>query len=60
MAATDSRYFHRICPATYRFAPLLMNAEQRATIHGVDERVDVVELERGERFHRTLIEGIPA
>jgi carboxypeptidase PM20D1 len=37
-----------------------MNAEQRATIHGVDERVDVVELERGERFHRTLIEGIPA
>lgn len=60
MAATDSRYFHQICPATYRFAPLLMNAEQRASIHGVDERVDIAELERGERFHRTLIEGIRA
>lgn len=60
MAATDSRYFHQICPATYRFAPLLMNAKQRAAIHGVDERVDIAELERGERFHRALIEGIPA
>ncbi|WP_282824540.1 M20/M25/M40 family metallo-hydrolase [Gulosibacter sediminis] len=60
MAATDSRYFHQICPATYRFAPLLMNAEQRASIHGVAERVDIAELERGERFHRALIEGIGA
>ncbi len=60
MAATDSRYFHRYCPHTYRFAPLMMNAEQRASIHGVDERVEIAELERGERFHRTLIERLPA
>lgn len=60
MAATDSRHFHRFCPATYRFAPLMMNASQRASIHGVDERVEIAELERGERFHRTLIERIPA
>lgn len=60
MAATDSRYFHRYAPATYRFAPLMMNAEQRAAIHGVDERVAVSELVRGELFHRRLIEGLPA
>lgn len=60
MAATDSRYFHRYCAHTYRFAPLMMNAQQRAAIHGIDERVAVSELERGERFHRTLIEGLPA
>lgn len=60
MAATDSRYFHRYCEATYRFAPLKMNAEQRATIHGIDERVEVAELRRGELFHRTLIERLPA
>lgn len=60
MAATDSRHFHRICPATYRFAPLMMNAEQRASIHGVDERVEIAELTRGELFHRSLIERIPA
>ncbi len=60
MAATDSRYFHRYNPATYRFAPLLMTATQRAAIHGVDERVEISELVRGELFHRTLIERIPA
>lgn len=60
MAATDSRYFHEHCAATYRFAPLMMNAEQRASIHGIDERVAISELERGTIFHRTLIERLPA
>lgn len=58
MAATDARHFHAFSPACYRFAPLAMSAELRATIHGVDERVAVSELERGERFHRTLIRGL--
>lgn len=60
MAATDSRYFHRYCRHTYRFAPLMMNDEQRAAVHGIDERVAISELERGELFHRTLIEGLSA
>lgn len=59
MAATDSRYFHEFAPACYRFAPLAMPGELRATIHGVDERVEITELERGERFHRALIQSIP-
>lgn len=59
MAATDSRHFHRFAPAVYRFAPLAMSAELRATIHGVDERVAIDELERGARFHRSLIESLP-
>lgn len=58
MAATDSRHFHEFAPACYRFAPLAMPGELRATIHGVDERVEVEELTRGELFHRTLIEGL--
>ncbi|QKJ21145.1 M20/M25/M40 family metallo-hydrolase [Microbacterium hominis] len=58
MAATDSRHFHRYVPAVYRFAPLEMSASQRASIHGVDERVEIAALERGERFHRTLIERL--
>lgn len=58
MQASDARHFHRFSPAVYRFAPLAMNAELRATIHGVDERVEIAELERGERFHRALIEGL--
>ncbi|GAA2022862.1 M20 family peptidase [Agromyces tropicus] len=59
MAATDSRHFHRYAPAVYRFAPLAMTAAQRASIHGVDERVTIDSLERGERFHRTLIRSLP-
>lgn len=58
MQATDSRHFHRLWPRVYRFAPLEMSRAQRASIHGVDERVEIASLERGERFHRALIEGL--
>ncbi|MEJ3406130.1 M20/M25/M40 family metallo-hydrolase [Rathayibacter sp. YIM 133350] len=59
MSATDSRYFHVFSPATYRFAPLMMNTEQRAAIHGVDEYVSIDSLVRGELFYRELIGAIP-
>lgn len=58
MAATDSRHFHRFAPAVYRFAPIEMSNAQRASIHGVDENVEIAALERGERFHRALILGL--
>lgn len=58
MAATDSRHFHRFSPAVYRFAPLRMTGAQRASIHGVDERVEIASLERGEVFHRTLLQRL--
>ena len=58
MAATDSRHFHRFCPAVYRFAPLAMSSAQRASIHGVDERVEIASLERGEVFWRSLLQGL--
>jgi carboxypeptidase PM20D1 len=58
MAATDSRHFHRFAPAVYRFAPLDMTNAQRASIHGVDENVEIEALERGERFHRALLKGL--
>ncbi len=60
MAATDSRFFHRYFPAVYRFAPLTMSAAQRASIHGVDEAVEITALERGELFHRALLSHLPA
>ncbi len=58
MAATDSRHFHRFSPAVYRFAPLAMSSAQRASIHGVDERVEIASLERGEVFWRSLLQGL--
>lgn len=58
MAATDSRHFHRFSPAVYRFAPLAMTAEQRASIHGSGEHVTIDSLERGERFFQVLIRSL--
>ena len=55
MAATDSRHFHRFAPAVYRFSPLAMDAAQRASIHGANERVAIDSLERGERFFQQVI-----
>ncbi len=55
MAATDSRSFHAWCRHVYRFAPLWMDAAQRASIHGEDEWVSEESLARGESFHRSLI-----
>ncbi|MFT4234087.1 MAG: M20/M25/M40 family metallo-hydrolase [Microbacterium sp.] len=55
MQATDSRHWHRHVPNVYRFAPLVMDAAQRASIHGTDEQVDVSSLVAGEVFSRALI-----
>ena len=58
MAATDARHFHRFCDAVYRFAPIAMNADQRAAIHGVDEWVEIDSLARGQVFHEHLIRSV--
>ncbi|WP_238385269.1 M20/M25/M40 family metallo-hydrolase [Nesterenkonia muleiensis] len=58
MQASDARHFHRFAPAVYRFAPLEMSAEQRRSIHGVDERVHTDSLVRGTLFHRQLIRNL--
>ena len=38
--------------------PLEMSDAQRASIHGVDERVEITTLEKGELFHRALIQRL--
>jgi carboxypeptidase PM20D1 len=58
MAATDSRHLHRFAPAVYRFSPLEMDADQRASIHGENERVAIDSLTRGERFFQHLIRSL--
>ncbi len=59
-AATDSRHWHRFCDAVYRLEPIFMTDEERAGIHGRDERVQVDSLVRGERFYRALLKGLGA
>ena len=57
--ATDARHWHRVVSNVYRFAPLQMDAAQRASIHGVDERGTIDALVRGERCYRALLQGLP-
>lgn len=41
IAATDSRYYQPICRNIYKFSPVLMTAELRSGVHGINERISV-------------------
>ncbi|WP_256127831.1 M20/M25/M40 family metallo-hydrolase [Arthrobacter sp. SDTb3-6] len=56
--ATDSRHFAAICPAVYRFSPLLMDDADRASLHGIDEKVRIASLGAGVVFYRELVKGL--
>jgi carboxypeptidase PM20D1 len=58
LAATDARHFHRVWPRVYRFTPFRMTSEQRASIHGVDERIGVDDLLDGVAWYRRLVEQL--
>jgi len=57
LGASDARHLNRIAPAVYRFAPLRMSAQQRAAVHGPNEKVEVESLGRGVAFYRALLTG---
>ena len=51
---TDSRWFTEAGLEAYRFHPLVLDAAERAGIHGTDERVSIDNLARGTRFYQLL------
>ena len=55
LGASDSRHFTRISDHVYRFSPFEMTAEQRGTLHAVNERISVDTWLRGVRFYERLI-----
>ncbi|PYI68745.1 acetylornithine deacetylase [Arthrobacter livingstonensis] len=54
--ATDARHFTGICPAVYRFSPLLMDEDDRASLHAVNEKVRISALGAGVVFYRELMQ----
>ena len=58
LGASDSRHFTRISAHVYRFSPFEMSAEQRGTLHAVNERITVATWLRGVRFYERLILGL--
>jgi carboxypeptidase PM20D1 len=53
---TDSRYFAEAGLECYRFHPLVLDADDRSGVHGIDERISIENLERGTRFYLNLLQ----
>lgn len=58
MAATDARFFTRICGRVYRFAPFRMTKAQRESIHSADEHLGLAAFADGIRWYRRLVEAL--
>ena len=54
-AATDSRYFNRVCKNCVRFVPFKIDKQQLDSVHGIDENVDIATLEPAVDFYRYVI-----
>jgi carboxypeptidase PM20D1 len=55
-AATDARHFTAICPRVYRFAGILFKGDQRNTVHGQNENIDILSFQRGVGFYRQFLQ----
>lgn len=56
MAATDSRYYHKISQHVYRFSAMPLSKEEFAMIHASNESIHVDNLINTVRFYIQLIE----
>lgn len=54
-AASDSRFLSRVCDNCLRFAPFTISKQQLASVHGLDECLDVDTLAPAVDFYRYVI-----
>lgn len=55
---TDARFYSEVCDNAIRFAPLSINQQQYKSIHAIDENINVMTLEKGVDFYKTIIRKI--
>jgi len=51
----ESKYFTKVSPNIYRFAPFRIDPDNLACFHGIDERISVAEFEDAIRFYRRIM-----
>ncbi len=54
-AASDSRFMSRVCDNCLRFAPFSISSKQLASVHGIDENVDIDTLAPAVDFYRYVM-----
>ena len=55
VATTDSRHWRDICPNVYRFSAKTVTREEKATVHGINERIHVENTLYGTQFFVRLM-----
>ncbi len=56
--ASDSRFLSRICDNVFRFVPFTVTIEQLSSIHGLNECVDIINLEPAVNFYKELMQDV--
>ena len=57
MAATDSRFYSAVADNSYRFNPIVVNADILSTFHGTNERIAIDSVVRATTFFALLIKS---
>ena len=56
--ASDSRFFDPVCGQCIRFLPFIIDEQQLASIHGVDENVDLASLAPAVDWYKFLMREV--
>jgi carboxypeptidase PM20D1 len=56
LGASDSKHFIVVTKNIYRFAPIIVNSQDMARIHGLNERTGIEDFKKGISFYYRLIQ----
>jgi carboxypeptidase PM20D1 len=57
LGSSDSKHFVNVSKNIYRFAPIVVNSEDMARIHGLNERIAIDDFKQGIGFYYQLIKN---